>query len=181
MDNVTLIGVDLAKRVFHLHGAAGDGSVVFRKKLSRVQFEYFLKCHPRCVVAMEACGSAHLWGRLIAGFGHEVRLVPPVYAKQYVKRHKNDTADAETIAEAASHAVDLINALIREQADGNTGKIIRQLSALDCVIIDELGYIPFPKSGGALLSHLISKLLSYDFLWLLRQKGATVRHTIYGG
>ena len=56
------------------------------------------------------------------------------------------------------NAVDLINALIKEQAEGNAGKIIRQLSALDCVIIDELGYIPFPKSGGALLFHLISKL-----------------------
>jgi len=58
MKDVTLIGVDLAKRVFHLHGAAVDGSVVFRKKLSRVQFEHFVKCHPGCVVAMEACGSA---------------------------------------------------------------------------------------------------------------------------
>ena len=56
------------------------------------------------------------------------------------------------------NAVDLINALIKEQAEGNTGKIIRQLSQTDCVIIDELGYIPFPKSGGALLFHLISKL-----------------------
>lgn len=102
MDDVTLIGVDLAKRVFHLHGAAADGSVVFRKKLSRVQFEHFMKCHPRCVVAMEACGSSHHWGRRIEGFGHEVRLVPPIYAKQYVKRHKNDAADAEAIAEAAS-------------------------------------------------------------------------------
>ena len=102
MKDVTLIGVDLAKRVFHLHGAAVDGSVVFRKKLSRVQFEHFVKCHPGCVVAMEACGSAHHWGRLIAGFGYAVRLVPPVYAKQYVKRHKNDAADAEAIAEAAS-------------------------------------------------------------------------------
>ncbi len=67
MDDVTLIGVDLAKRVFHLHGAAGDGSVVFRKKLSRLQFAKFVEDHPRCVVAMEACGSAHHWGRLIAG------------------------------------------------------------------------------------------------------------------
>ncbi|MDU9005419.1 IS110 family RNA-guided transposase [Sedimentitalea todarodis] len=102
MDNVTLIGVDLAKRVFHLHGAAADGSVMFRKKLSRTQFGQFIESLPRCIVAMEACGSAHYWGRLIAGFGHEVRLVPPVYAKQYVKRHKNDAADAEAIAEAAS-------------------------------------------------------------------------------
>lgn len=82
MDDVTLIGVDLAKRVFHVHGAARDGSVVFRKKLSRAQFSRYMECHPRCIVAMEACGSAHHWGRLIAGFGHEVRLVPPVCAKQ---------------------------------------------------------------------------------------------------
>lgn len=84
MEDVPLIGVDLAQRVFHLHGAAGDGSVVFRKKLSRAQFDQFMKCHPHCVVAMEACGSAHYWGRSVAGFGHEVRLGPPVYAKQYV-------------------------------------------------------------------------------------------------
>ncbi len=102
MEEVSIIGVDLAKKVFHVHGAAPDGSVVFRKKLSRLQFAKFVEDHPRCVVAMEACGSAHHWGRLIAGFGHEVRLVPPVYAKQYVKRHKNDTTDAEAIAEAAS-------------------------------------------------------------------------------
>ena len=69
------------------------------KKLSRVQFEHFMKCHPRCIIAMEACGSAHHWGRLIAGFCH---AVSPVYAKKYLKRHKNDAADAEAIAEAAS-------------------------------------------------------------------------------
>lgn len=102
MEEVSIIGVDLAKKVFHVHGSAPDGSVVFRKKLSRLQFAKFVEDHPRCVVAMEACGSAHHWGRMIAGFGHEVRLVPPVYAKQYVKRHKNDTTDAEAIAEAAS-------------------------------------------------------------------------------
>ncbi|GAW36925.1 hypothetical protein RA2_04000 [Roseovarius sp. A-2] len=89
MEDVTLIGVDLAKRVFHLHGAAGDGSVVFRKQLSRLQFAKFIEDHPRCVVAMEACGSAHHWGRLIAGFGHEVvtaSLIPQLTRLDCVSR-----------------------------------------------------------------------------------------------
>ncbi len=68
---------------------------MLRKKLSRAQFSRYMERHTRCIFAMEACGSAHHWGQLIAEFGHEVRLVPPVYAKQYMKRHKNDTADAE--------------------------------------------------------------------------------------
>lgn len=102
MAEVTIIGVDLAKRVFQVHGAGRDGSVIFRKKLSRDRFLSFLATQPRCIVAMEACATAHGWGREIAGLGHEVRLIPPVYVKPYVKRHKNDAADAEAIAEAAS-------------------------------------------------------------------------------
>lgn len=102
MGKATVIGVDLAKRVFQLHGAAADGSVVFRMKLSRGQLLGFLDAHPRCIVAMEACATAHDWGRAIEGLGHTVRLLPPVYVKPFVKRHKNDAADAEAIAEAAS-------------------------------------------------------------------------------
>jgi hypothetical protein len=66
MSEVTIIGVDLAKNVFHLHGAAADGSVVFRKKLTRVQFHKFMSAHPACLVAMEACGSAHYRARAVA-------------------------------------------------------------------------------------------------------------------
>lgn len=102
MDGVTIIGLDLAKRVFQLHGARADGSVAFRKKLSRAQVTTFLAKLPRCVVAMEACATAHFWARTIGAFGHDVRLVPPVYVKPFVKRQKNDAADAEAIAEAAS-------------------------------------------------------------------------------
>jgi transposase len=76
--------------------------VAFRKKLSREKVLAFLAEQPRCVVAMEACGSAHHWGRTIRDAGHDVRLIPPVYVKPFVKRHKNDAADAEAIAEAAS-------------------------------------------------------------------------------
>ncbi|SMG56153.1 hypothetical protein SAMN02746000_03800, partial [Paracoccus sp. J56] len=90
MSEVTIIGIDLAKRIFHLHGAGHDGSVVFRKRLSRGQLLAFMSQVPRCVVAMEACATAHGWGRAFETFGHEVRLIPPVYVKPFVKRQKND-------------------------------------------------------------------------------------------
>jgi transposase len=102
MEKVSIIGIDLAKRVFQAHGSALDGSVVFRKKLSRAQLLVFLAAQPRCTVAMEACATAHGWGREIGRLGHEVRLIPPIYVKPFVKRQKNDVADAEAIAEAAS-------------------------------------------------------------------------------
>lgn len=101
MEEVSIVGVDLAKQVFQVHGAAADGRVLFRKKLSRLQFPKFMAALPPCVVAMEACGTTHYWGRELAGFGHDIRLIPPVYVKAFVKRQKNDAADAEAIAEAA--------------------------------------------------------------------------------
>ncbi len=101
MEDVNIIGVDLAKRVFQLHGADPHGSVLFRKKLSRTQFFKFLSEQPSCIVAMEACATSHYWGREIDKLGHKVCLIPPVYVKPFVKRQKNDTADAEAIAEAA--------------------------------------------------------------------------------
>ena len=102
MKKASIIGLDLSKRSFQAHGALADGSVAFRKKLTREKVLGFLAEQPRCVVAMEACGSAHHWGRAIHDAGHEVRLIPPAYVKPFVKRQKNDAADAEAIAEAAS-------------------------------------------------------------------------------
>ena len=102
MSEVSMIGIDLSKSSFQLHGARADGSVAFRKTLSRGRLLGFLARQPGCVVAMEACGGAHHWGREIGKLGHEVRLVPPVYVKPFVKRQKNDAADAQAICEAAS-------------------------------------------------------------------------------
>jgi transposase len=102
VEQATIIGVDLAKRIFQVHGAASDGRPVLRKKVSRVQLLSLLARQPRSLVAMEACATAHFWGRAIGELGHEVRLIPPVYVKPFVRRQKNDAADAEAIAEAAS-------------------------------------------------------------------------------
>lgn len=99
--DLAIVGIDLAKTVFQLHGATAGGEVVFRRKLTRARLPAFIAALPRCIVAMEACAGAHHWGRLFVASGHEVRLVPPVYVKPFLKRQKNDVADAEAIVEAA--------------------------------------------------------------------------------
>lgn len=101
MDEVSIVGVDLAKQVFQLHGANADGRVIFRKKLSRSQFARFMAGLPFCIVAMVACRTAHDWGREMASHCHGVRLLPRIYVKPLVKRQKNARADTEAIAEAA--------------------------------------------------------------------------------
>jgi transposase len=101
MGQVSIIGLDLAKSVFQAHGADGLGTVVYRKKLRREQVLAFFASQPRCLVAMEACAGGHYWAREIGALGHETRLIPPAYVKPFVKRQKNDMADAEAICEAA--------------------------------------------------------------------------------
>lgn len=102
MGEVSIVGLDLAKHVFQVHGASADGSVAFRRKLPRAKVLPFFAAQPRCLVAMEACASSHYWAREIGALGHKVRLIAPAYVKPFVKRQKNDAADAEAIAEAAS-------------------------------------------------------------------------------
>lgn len=96
-----MIGVDLAKRVFQVHGASMAGDVKFRKKLTREQFRKFMSEQPASVVVFEACGSASYWAREMEGFGHDVKLIAPQYVRPFVKRQKNDAADAEAIVIAA--------------------------------------------------------------------------------
>lgn len=101
MTENTMIGVDLAKNVFQLHAASMTGQLLFRKKLSRHGFFKFMAEQSPAVVVMEACGSAHYWAREMIRFGHEVKLIAPHYVKPFMKRQKNDEADAEAIVIAA--------------------------------------------------------------------------------
>ena len=100
MGEITTIGLDLAKSVFQVHGVDASGAAVLIKRLRRNQVVTFFAGLPPCLVGMEACATAHHWARELAGLGHEVRLMPPQYVKAYVKRNKNDAADAAAICEA---------------------------------------------------------------------------------
>ena len=101
MDRINIIGIDISKRSFQLHGATAEGKPVFGKKLSREKFLVFLSEAPPCLVVMEACGGAHYWGRQILALGHTCKLIPPIYVKPFLKRQKNDSNDAAAIVEAA--------------------------------------------------------------------------------
>ena len=100
MTEITTIGLDLAKTVFQIHAADGEGRPVLRKRLRRGQVLGFFASVPACLVGLEACASAHYWARELQALGHEVRLIPPQYVKPFVKTNKNDAADAEAICEA---------------------------------------------------------------------------------
>ena len=102
MEDVAVVGVDLAKSVFQVHGIDVRGGVVVRRKLSRSKLLSFFDELPRCLVGMETCASANYWARELIALGHEVRLMPPQYVKPYVKRSKNDASDAEAICEAVT-------------------------------------------------------------------------------
>lgn len=99
---ISVLGIDLAKTVFQLHGVNRSGKVVLRKKLSRGQLLEFVANLPRCLIGMEACGGANYWAREFRKFGHDVKLIAPQFVKPYVKSNKNDVADAEAICEAVS-------------------------------------------------------------------------------
>ena len=101
MGEITTIGLDIAKQVFHAYGADASGAQVFSRRLTRSKLLGFFASQPRCVVALEACGGSHHWARELKRLGHEVRLIAPAYVKPFVKRQKNDAADAEAICEAA--------------------------------------------------------------------------------
>ena len=121
MDNVSIIGIDISKRSFQLHGATDSGIPVLRKKLSRSKMlEYFASQLP-CLVVMEACGGAHYWGREIQQLGHEVKLIAPAYVKPFVKRRqKNDANDAAAIIEAAQRPTMRFVAVKTEEAQARS-------------------------------------------------------------
>ena len=102
MTRITTIGLDLAKKVFQVHGVDAEGKIVVARKLRRKEVLAFFGKLPPCLVGMEACGSAHYWAREITKLGHTVKLMPPRYVKPYVKRGKTDPGDAAAICEAVA-------------------------------------------------------------------------------
>src|SRR5207247_5541734 len=104
MQTGTTIGFDIAKSVFQVHGVDAAGRVIVRRQLKRRHVLAFFQKLPPCLVGIEACESSHHWARELPAIGHTVRLMPPAYVKPYVKRQKNDAADAEAICEAVTRA-----------------------------------------------------------------------------
>ncbi len=102
MNEVTTIGLDIAKNVFQVHGVDAEGNVLIRRQLRRSRVLPFFKDLAPCLVGIEACATAHHWARQLIALGHEVKLMPPHYVKPYVKRNKNDAADAAAICEAVT-------------------------------------------------------------------------------
>jgi transposase len=104
MQTITTIGLDIAKSVFQVHGIDAEDRVIIRRQLKRRYVLAFFQKLPLCLVGIEACASSHHWSRELQSLGHTVRLMPPAYVKPYVKRQKNDAADAEAICEAVTRA-----------------------------------------------------------------------------
>jgi transposase len=166
MSEVTTIGLDIAKHVFHAHGVDGPGRGIFSKRISRGKLLDFFAVQPRCMVALEACGGAHHWARQLTQLGHEVRLIPPAYVKPFVKRQKSDANDAEAICEAAQRPSMRFVAVKSEQQQAGLvfrtrDLLVRQRTQLINAIrghLTEYGWIaPKGPSHVAMLADLIEE------------------------
>ena len=157
MQTITTIGLDIAKSVFQVHGVDAAGQVIIRRQLKRrYMLAFFQKLRP-CLVGIEACASSHHWSRELQALGHSVRLMPPAYVKPYVKRQKNDMADAEAICEAVTRAnMRFVPTKTPEQQSGlvlhRTRQLfIRQLTAVTNAIrahLAEFGIVaPVGRNG----------------------------------
>jgi transposase len=102
VDQISTVGIDLAKNILQVHAVDAAGRVVLQKAFKRAQLVSFFQKLPACLIGLEACSSAHHWGRVLTQFGHQVRLIPPTCVKPYVRRQKNDVADAAAICEAVT-------------------------------------------------------------------------------
>ena len=167
VSEVITIGLDIAKHVFHAHGADERGRAVFSKRISRGKLLDFFAAQPSCTVALEACGGAHHWARQLTQLGHEVRLIPPAYVKPFVKRQKNDAIDAEAICEAAQRPSMRFVAVKSEQQQAaglvfrTRDLLVRQRTQLINAIrghLTEYGWIaPKGPSHVAMLADLIEE------------------------
>ena len=155
--DVVTVGVDLAKNVFQVHAIGADGKVLVRRQLRRGEVLKFFSSLPPCLVGMEACASAHHWGRELLALGHDVRLMPPAYVKPYVKRGKTDAADAEVICEAVTRptmrfvAVKSVNQQAVLMLHKTRDLLVRQRTALINALrahLSEYGIVTSKGPGG---------------------------------
>ncbi|MBG6166873.1 transposase [Labrenzia sp. EL_195] len=134
--NISVVGLDLAKRVFQVHAIGVNGKIIFKRKLRRSEVLPCFSALPPCLIGMEACASAQHWGRELIALGHVVRLMPPAYVKRYVNRRKTDAADAEAVCEAATRPTMRIVAVKSREQQGvlmlhkTRDLLVRQLTAL---------------------------------------------------
>src|SRR5215472_17165588 len=162
-----MIGLDIAKHVFHAHGADERGRAILSKRISRGKLLDFFAAQPRCTVALEACGGAHHWARQLTQLGHEVRLIPPAYVRPFVKRQKSDSIDAEAICEAAQRPSMRFVAVKSEQQQAaglvfrTRDLLVRQRTQLINAIrghLTEYGWIaPKGPSHVAMLAELLEE------------------------
>jgi transposase len=162
-----MYGIDIAKSVFQVHGADASGRMVVQKRLKRSQVVEFFRGKAKSIVAMEACGSAHHWGRELMKLGHEVRLIPPAYVKPYVARNKTDARDAAAICEAGSrpHMRRVPVKTIKAQADRALQRtydlLVRQRTAAANALrghLSEMGIIaPRGRAGLARLLDMVAR------------------------
>lgn len=171
LNQVSVIGRDLAKHVFQEHGADASGRVVIRKQVRRPQVLEFYGRQPRCVVAMEAYGGAHFWGRELAKLGHEVRLIPPAHVKLFVKRQKSDVADVEAICEAAQRPTMRFVAVKSEDSQAaavifrSRELLVRQRTQLINALRGQMGeFGPVVPQGAARAKELVVLLADPDTL-----------------
>lgn len=156
MSEISTVGLDLAKNVFHIHGIDATGREIIRRQLRRGEVLKFFASLPPCLVGMEACATAHHWAREIVKLGHNVKLMPPAYVKPYVKRGKTDAADAEAICEAATRPTMRFVAVktVEQQA-------VLMLHKVRDLLVRQR---PIPARASPPVSKALRKTLSY--LWL---------------
>jgi len=176
MNNITAVGIDLAKNIFQVYAEDKKGNKVFNKKMSRMKLKRFLATLPPCFIGMEACGTAHYWARLCIQQGHRVKLIPPRNVKPFLDGNKNDAKDAEAICEAAQRQKILgvpVKTLVQQDLTSlhraRSQLVSRRTQLANHIrsLLAEYGLVT--RQGHAALMHLIETVLGGEKLELSQE------------